>query len=178
MGLSNKLSCETESFSCCCNPHRFLQPEVMRLSFPALEPWVAWSVSLPSCSHLSACECVTAWSPSRRLAVCPLPGCLSPPLLLVWMDVSSLTPWLLDFHTVRFYSISDCFLFLTLLLSFFWLCKEGKYIYLCLHLGWNHLGLFLNIVSSNSLILFLTVSNLLLILRSVFFISDIYFLHF
>ena len=29
-----------------------------------------------------------------------LPSCLSPPILPVWMNVSSLTPWLLDFHTV------------------------------------------------------------------------------
>ena len=28
------------------------------------------------------------------------PGCLSPPLLQVWMNVSSLSPWLSDFHTV------------------------------------------------------------------------------
>ena len=30
------------------------------------------------------------------------PGCPSPPLLLVRMNVSSLTPWLLDFHTAQF----------------------------------------------------------------------------
>ena len=29
-----------------------------------------------------------------------LPSCSSPPLLPVWMNVSSLTPWLSDFHTV------------------------------------------------------------------------------
>ena len=28
------------------------------------------------------------------------PGCPSPPLLLVWMNVSSVSPWLSDFHTV------------------------------------------------------------------------------
>ena len=41
-----------------------------------------------------------------------LPCCLSPPILLVWMIVCSLTPWLLDFHTVRFSVSSGCFLFL------------------------------------------------------------------
>ena len=41
-----------------------------------------------------------------------LPGCLSLPLLLVWMNVSSLSPWLSDFHTVRFSVSSGCFLFL------------------------------------------------------------------
>ena len=41
---------------------------------------------------------------------------------------------LLDFHTVHFSGSYGYFLFLNLLLSFFWLCKEAKYIYLCLHL--------------------------------------------
>ena len=142
MGLSNKLSCETESFSCCCNPHRFLQPEVMRLSFPALEPWVAWSVSLPSCS--SQLVCTKMWdirvqqppprlpqSITHSLAACPhRPGCPSLPLLLVWVNVSSLTPWLSDFHTIGFSGRCGYFLFLNWLLSFFWLCKEVKHIYL------------------------------------------------
>ena len=80
----------------------------------------------PSCSsRFIHTQCGTARSASRHLtpvnqllpclpaAVLPspvlqplsccessLPGCLSPPLLLVWMNVSSLTPWLSDFHTV------------------------------------------------------------------------------
>ena len=59
----------------------------LRLYFPTLEPWVAWSVAESTSRHLAA-------SP-----LCPA-GCPSPPLLLVWMNVSSLTPWLSDFHTV------------------------------------------------------------------------------
>ena len=70
---------------------------------------------------LSACECGTVQSASRHLIwstsglpPCPPwslttalgksspPSCLSPPLLLAWMNVSSLTPWLSDFHTVQF----------------------------------------------------------------------------
>ena len=47
---------------------------------------------------------------SHRLAMSPL--CPSPPFLLVWMNVSSLSPWLSDFHIVRFSVSSDCFLFL------------------------------------------------------------------
>ena len=39
-------------------------------------------------------------------------GCPSPPLLPVRMNVSSLSPWLSDFHTVRFSVSSGCFLFL------------------------------------------------------------------
>ena len=147
MVLSNELSCEAGSFSCCHNPHRFLQSEVLRLYFPTLEPHVARSVSLPSCP--SWFMCTQMWDyplcqPSSRLprssnhclAMCPLcPGYLSPPLLLVWMNVSSLTPWLLDFHALRFSVSSGCFVFLNLLLSFFWLCEEAQCICLCLHLG-------------------------------------------
>ena len=53
-----------------------------------------WACQLPPC-HES--------SPS---------GCLSPPLLPVWMNVSSLSPWSSDFHAVRFSVSSGCFLFL------------------------------------------------------------------
>ena len=66
---------------------------------------------------------------------CP-PDCPSPPLLPVWMNVS-LTPGLSEFHGVWFSDSSACSLFLNWLLSFFWLCKEAKWFYLCFHLGWN-----------------------------------------
>ena len=66
-----------------------------------------------------------------------LPGCLSPPLLPVWMNVSSLTSWLLDFHKVQFSVSSGCFFVFKLLLSFFWLCEEAQCVYLRLHLGWK-----------------------------------------
>ena len=136
MGLSNKLSCEAGSFSHHCNPPMFFQSEVLRLYFPALDPWFAQSISLHSCSscfnHMQMWDC---WSTSRCLASSPLcPSCPSPPLLLVWINVSSFTPWLSDFHTVQFSGSSGWFLFLNLL-SFFWLCKEAKCVYLHLHLG-------------------------------------------
>ena len=74
-------------------------------------------------------------SASRRLAASPLcPRCPSPSLLPVWMNVSSLTPWLSDFHIIRFSVSSGCFLFLNLLFSF-WLCEEAQCVYLRLHLG-------------------------------------------
>ena len=142
MGPSNKLSCEAGSFSCCLNLHRFSPPEVLKPYFPLLEPWVVQSVSV---SRLSACKCGTI--PSSRLHLAHLvlqplpfcksflPSCPSLPLLWVWINVSSLTPWLSDFHSARFSVSSDCFLFLNLLLSFFWLCKEAQCMYLCLHLG-------------------------------------------
>ena len=145
MGLSNELSCEGGNFSCYLNPHRCFQSEVLGVYFPALEPWVAWSVSLPSCSYLfirmQMWDCplhqplpipVLWWPPCCESSP---PGCPSPPLLPLWMNVSSLTPWLSDFHTVRFSGSSGCLLFLNLLLSFFWLCKEAPCIYLSLHLS-------------------------------------------
>ena len=126
-----------ESFSHCCNPHRICELQVLRLNFPALEPWVVWSVLLPHCSspfirmqmwdHLP-CQLPPCWESSP-------PGCPSPPLLPVWINVSSLTSWLLDFHTFRFFGSSGCFLFLNLLLSFFWLWVEPQCVYLHLHLG-------------------------------------------
>ena len=77
-----------------------------------------------------------AWSSSHCLALFALcPSYLSLTILPVWMDVSSLTFWLSDFHTVRFSGSSGYFLFWNFLLSFFWLCKEAKCIYLCLYLG-------------------------------------------
>ena len=63
------------------------------------------------------------------------PSCPSLPLLSVWTNVSALTPWLSDFHTVWFSGSSGCILVLNLLLSFFWLCEEANCIYLHLHLG-------------------------------------------
>ena len=81
--------------------------------------------------------------PGLQPLPCPkssLPGCPSPPLLLVWMNVSSLTPWLSDLYTVRFSGSSGYFLFLKLFLSF-WLGREAKCIYLCFHLGWKFLYL-------------------------------------
>ena len=145
MGLSKELSCEAGVFSCCCNPHRFFQSECLRLYFPLLEPWVAQSVSLPSCSSQYICmQMWDYWSIALSSLVCQLLSCQesSPPWLLAsapptGLDECFLTPWLSVFHTVQF-SVSSCyFLFLSLWLSFFLLCKEAKYIYLCLHLGWK-----------------------------------------
>ena len=138
MGLSNELSCEAGSFSCCCcNSHRFIQSEVLRLYFPALELWVAKSVSLPSCS--SQFICTRMWDcpgckPLPRCESFP-PGCPAPPLLLVWMNVSSLFPWLSDFHAVGFSVSSGCsfvFKFVFVLLS----VVRGSKAYLCTPPSW------------------------------------------
>ena len=136
MGLSNELSRESRSLSCCLSPHRFFQSEVLRLYFPALEPWVVRSVLLPCSSSWFICtqmwDCPLCQPPSHPVhqqLPChksSLPGCQHPPLLLVWMNVSFLTSLLSDFHTVQYSVSSGCFLFLNLLLSFFWLCEEAQ----------------------------------------------------
>ena len=98
MGLSNKLSCEAGNFSRCPSPHRFFQSEVLRPYFPVLEPWVAKSVWFYSCSswfiHMQMWDHWLHEPPPCHES--SLPSCPSPPLLPVWMKVSSLTPWLLD----------------------------------------------------------------------------------
>ena len=139
MGFSNELSCEAGSFSCQCNPHRFSQPGILRIS-PCWNPGLCGLSCSPFVPPgLSACKCGTTRSSSCHLAASPpLPSCLSLPLLWVLMNVSSLTYWLLDFYTVQF-SGSSGSLFLNLLLSFFWLCEEAKCIYLHHHLGWQSL---------------------------------------
>ena len=64
------------------------------LPAPLHNPPPRWVVQLPPCRKFS------------------LLGCPSPSLLPVWMNVSSLSPWLSDFHTVRFSVRSGLFLFL------------------------------------------------------------------
>ena len=62
-----------------------------------------------------------------HLAAHPLHlGCPSSSLLPVQMNVSSSTPWLLDFCTVWLSVSCRCYLCLNLLLSFFWLWEGGK----------------------------------------------------
>ena len=82
VNLSNELSCKAGRFSCCCKPHKFLLPEVLRLSFPTLEPWVVQSVSLPSCSSQFICtqmwDCQPLPCPPGPLAT-TLPCILSTP---------------------------------------------------------------------------------------------------
>ena len=143
---SNELSCEARSFSHHLNPHKVLQSEVLRPYFPSLEPWVARSVSLPSCSswfiHMQM------WD---HLVLQLLPCCSSsPPWLListnslpVRMNVSSLTPWLSDFHTVRFcqfWLFVFFFKFVVVLLLVVW----GDKVYLPMPPSWliTHFSIF------------------------------------
>ena len=75
---TKELSCEAGSFSCCLNPHRFFPSEVLRLYFPALEPWVVLSRSPVVPPDLSTCKCETAGytshpCPVLRAAASPAP---------------------------------------------------------------------------------------------------------
>ena len=100
---SNRLSCEIWFLML---PHSplFYSQRFWGL-FPALEPWVAWSVSLPSCSSLLVCT--RMWDiPVHQPPPCALS---SLPLLPVCVNVSFLTPWLSDFHTVQLSGSSGCF---------------------------------------------------------------------
>ena len=95
----------------------------LRLCFPGLGPWVVQSVSLPTGS--SPFICPQMWdNPVHNLLPCPsgppavtclqvsLSGCSrSWLLLLLWVSVSPLTPWLSNFPTVRFSVSSGCFCF-------------------------------------------------------------------
>ena len=60
---------------------------------------------VPQSTTSVGASCCLAGSPRH-------PGFRSPPLSLVWMNVSSLSPWLSDFHTVQISVSSGCFLFL------------------------------------------------------------------
>ena len=88
-------------------------------------------------SGLSTDECGTTRSASYRLTQPGLSPCCmcSLSLLQVWMNMSFLTPWLSDFHTVWLSGRPGWFLFLNWLSSFFWLCEEAKHICPRLHLG-------------------------------------------
>ena len=145
MGLSNDLSCEAGSVSCCrLNPPQVFSIRGLRLSFPrwnsgfrgpspgppaaASLPAAAW----PALLHNPPPHWVRQPPPCHKSS---LPGCPSPPLLLVWMTVSSLSPWLLDFHTVRFSVSSGCFSFLNCCCPSFGCVRRHSVSNLCLHLG-------------------------------------------
>ena len=127
MGLSNKLSCEAGKFSHCCNPHSFYSQRFWGFISPCWNPGLHGLSCPPGPTGLSTCKYGTTPSASHHPATSPLrPGFPSLSLLSVWVNVSSLTPWLLNFHTVWFSGCSGYFLFLNFFLSFFWLCEEAK----------------------------------------------------
>ena len=145
MGLSKELSCETGSFSHYPNTHRFLQPEVLRLYFPTMKPWVFQSVSLPSCS--SWFICTQLWGhwlhqqPHTLVLQPPLCHESSPPWLRISAPPIGLDECFFFNSLVVGLPYSSIFwkfwlvVFLNLLLSFFGLCEEAQCVYLPHHLG-------------------------------------------
>ena len=123
MGLSNNLSCEAGNLSCCCpNPHRRFNQRSETL-FPragalgcvvCFAPRRLSGLSVHKCGAAGSASGQTAYpvgptlhqSRSRHGNASPLrPGCPSPPLLQVWMNVYFLFPWcqtslLFDFLSV------------------------------------------------------------------------------
>ena len=106
MDPSNRLSCETSSFSCCCNPHRFLQSEVLRLY-------------LPSAGALGCMVCLT---PQLFLLVYPHTnvGPPSPPATALLRVLSTQLPF-----SAPPTSLDECFFFNSLVVrlpysSMFW----------------------------------------------------------
>ena len=105
-------------------------------AFPALEPWLVRSVSLPSCS--------SRFIRSVNVGLPALPAAALLHILSAQLPVSApptgldeccfFNSGLWDFHIVRFSGSSGYFLFLNLL-SFFCLCEEAQCVYLRLHLG-------------------------------------------
>ena len=125
---------ESGSFSCHHNPHKFLQPEVLRLYLPGtgtmgfmvcLAPqlflliYLHVNVGLPAAAS-------PAQSASHYLAMCSPFSCPSLPLLPVWMNVSSLTAWVLDLHTVQSSGSSGCFFVFKLVVIFLFIVQGGE----------------------------------------------------
>ena len=75
---------------------------------PAITLWGLLAAAWPALFHNPPPSWVRQPPPCRS-PVCPA-ACLCV-LLQVWVSVSSLSPWLLDFHTVRFSVSSGCFCF-------------------------------------------------------------------
>ena len=141
VGLSNNLSCEAGSLSCCHpNPHGAFNQRFEAL-FPRSEALgCVFCFASLRLSGLSVRECGAAGSASGQTA-CPVrptllqswfhhgnasplcPGCPSLPLLAVWMNVYFLFPWCRTSLPFDFQ---------------FWLCEEVQCVYLHCHLGSPH----------------------------------------
>ena len=98
-------------------------------------PVVPPSLSTCKCANAQSTSCHLSWSSSYHLVMSPLYpqwSVSAPPTGLV--ECFFCNSLVFDFYIVQFSGSSCYFLFLNLLLSSFWLYKEAKYIYLCLHL--------------------------------------------
>ena len=113
------------SFFCHPNLHWLLQPQVVGDYLPGAGTlgcvvWpgagIAGSQGIPPDFYLPRVNVGLSIPLLLQLplhATLPLrPVSVTQPLLCIWMNVASLNPWLLDFHTARFSDGSGCYLFL------------------------------------------------------------------
>lgn len=139
-----------------------------------LEPWAVWSdlwlgslaTKVPLPAHLPQLP--------------PPPFCTTPPpppptisasllLLPVWINVSPLKSWFVDFHILDFLMVLGSISFEVGCNSFYgWLHKEVKCVYQCFCLDRKSCCYILHFTN-----IFFAMSNLPLILSNVLFISDI-----
>ena len=167
MGLSNDLSREAGSLSCCCpNPHGHFQSEVRGFISPCWSPGLCgllrsppflrficargvlpatlpalFSATLSPALSVYLRECGATGSANGQTA-CPVrptlcqslsgnasplcPGCPSPPLLPVWMNVYFLFPWCrtsLPFYFLSVLVVQGGAVCLPMPLSWFSLCQ-------------------------------------------------------
>ena len=106
MDLPKELSCEAGSFSHHLNSHTFFHSGFKAL-FPCAGTLGCAICLTPELFLLQMWDCLLCQPPP--CCESSPPSCLSPPLLPVWMNVSPLNPWLLDFITVQFPVSSGCF---------------------------------------------------------------------
>ena len=142
MGLSNKLFCEAGSFSCCpSTPTGVFIPRFEALFPPTLEPWVAWSASLPRCSSgLSMHTCGAIESASHHLVgsaccslACPVPQSSTSLGLPATLSRVLSTP---AAHLCPSYQSDECFFFISLVVGLpyssifcqFWLFFVFKFV--------------------------------------------------
>ena len=132
MGLSNKPSYEAGSFSCRHSHHpsskiftaRGFEALFLRTGTLGSVVCLAPQLFLPVYLHTN----VGPLGPPPR-HTSSLPWLRVSPLPPVWMNVFSLTTWLLDFYTVPFSVISGCFLFLNFFVVLL-LIVQGSKVYL------------------------------------------------
>ena len=143
MGLSNELSLRLGVSPTSSTPANFYRQRFWGFIF------LHWNPGLRGLSHspvvpygLSANVGLPA---AALLCVISAPAAHILPLLPVWMNISSFTPWLdFQFASLIFWLFwFFCFVLFLNSLSFFWFCEDAKCICLYLHFGQKSLLLLL-----------------------------------
>ena len=108
--------------------HWVLQPEVMGIYLPGAGTlgWVFWSGAGITCSQGIPPNFFPPHMNVRPPIVLPLCNFTSPPFLPIWMNVASLNPWMLDFHTAQFSDESGWNLFCSLVVIFAVVACRGE----------------------------------------------------